>query len=402
MGYTNEGNGPALLTACIVAIVLTWVFFGVRIYTRLFMTKIWKIEDWCFVATQASFTIYVIVALQSTLHGNGQRNKDIAQGDIPIAMQYFFAGELLYIITSFFMRLSIGIFILRIMTQKSYIWIIRATLILITLATVMNFFYTIFQCAPIKYFWLQFSGLKGKCLPAPQVQALSIAFSAVSAAADIIFGVLPIFVLWNLQMNRKAKIIVGALLCVGIVAGLTVIVRIKYIVDVSLTEDFMFATANVSLWAMIEPAIAICCMSASTWRPLFRSLREKTTVPSGGGYFHASSNNHTHRDTKLTSNFFSRSTKSGQNNTFPLSRSHNGYMRSIDDNDKETGSYDDSIALRSLEHGNGMSVVSGGGGDGDTFHHGNEDGGPKGILTSTTVEITRQYRGGERRGDDSV
>ncbi|PVH84107.1 hypothetical protein DL98DRAFT_93187 [Cadophora sp. DSE1049] len=259
MGYTTQGNGPALLTSCIVAMVLTWIFFAVRIYTRLFMTKIWKIEDWCFVGSQVSFTVYVIVALQSILHGNGQRNKDIELGDIPIAMHFFFAGEILYIITSLFMRLSIGIFILRIMTQKAYIWTIRITLFIITLATVMNFFYTIFQCAPVKYFWLQFSGLKGKCLPAPQVQALSIAFSAVSAAADIVFGVLPICVLWNLQMNRKAKIIVGALLCVGIVAGLTVIVRIKYIVDVSLTEDFMFATANVTLWAMIEPAIAICC-----------------------------------------------------------------------------------------------------------------------------------------------
>ena len=42
------------------------------------------------------------------------------------------------------------------------------------------------------------------------------------------------------------------------------------------------------------------------------------------------------------------------------------------------------------------------GSDDDTFHHGNADGDPKGILTSTTVEITRQYRGGDRRGDDSV
>ena len=35
---------------------------------------------------QISFTVYVIVALQSILHGNGQRNEDIAEGDLPIAM----------------------------------------------------------------------------------------------------------------------------------------------------------------------------------------------------------------------------------------------------------------------------------------------------------------------------
>ena len=119
--------------------------------------------------------------------------------------------------TALAMRLSIGFFILRIMTQGGFIWTIRTTMVLITLATITDLFYTIFQCKPIRYFWLQFSGFPGKCLPAPQVQAISIAYSVASAVADIVFGVLPIFVLWNLRMNRKAKFIVGVLLCVGIV-----------------------------------------------------------------------------------------------------------------------------------------------------------------------------------------
>lgn len=249
-GYITKGNGPALFTACIVCFVLTWVFFTVRIYTRAVLTKVWKIEDWLFVATQVSppgcenrqtantiqlsFTLYAVISLESTLHGNGQLNKDIATADIPIAMEWFFWGEILYSITALLMRLSIGFFILRIMTQKVFIWIIRTAMSLITLMTVMDTFYIIFQCTPIKYFWLQFSGLAGQCLPAPQVvlhlppqplrqayssqvQAISIAYSACSAVTDILFGVLPICILWNLQMNRMAKLIVGVLLCVGIV-----------------------------------------------------------------------------------------------------------------------------------------------------------------------------------------
>ncbi|KAH6721454.1 hypothetical protein DL95DRAFT_463428 [Leptodontidium sp. 2 PMI_412] len=425
MGYTTQGNGPALLTTCIVCLVLTWAFFSVRIYTRAFLTKVWKIEDWLFVASQVSFTVYALVSLQSTLHGNGQFNRDIDPVDIPIAMRWFYWGEILYIITALLMRLSIGFFILRIMTQRNFIWTIRITMGLITLATVMDLFYTIFQCKPIRYFWLQFSGLPGRCLPAPQVQAISIAYSAASAFADILFGVLPMCVLWNLQMNRKAKLIVGVLLCVGIVAGLTVIVRIKYIVDVSLTEDFMYATAvghlfhsshavlealgyprvlappfwleyttiqhkssfylhadipifqNVSIWALIEPAIAICCMSASTLRPLFKSLRDKTSAPSGYGIQPTGPGN---RYFKSGSN----PVQSKQDNNFGSSRNHSGYTKRMDNN-QETGSYDDAIALRTL-------VV---GADGRTSE-GDDD--TKGILTSTTVEISRY----DRRGDDKA
>lgn len=36
---------------------------------------------------QMSFTIYACISLESTLHGNGQRNKDINAADIPVAMQ---------------------------------------------------------------------------------------------------------------------------------------------------------------------------------------------------------------------------------------------------------------------------------------------------------------------------
>ncbi|KAH7370002.1 hypothetical protein BKA65DRAFT_10025 [Rhexocercosporidium sp. MPI-PUGE-AT-0058] len=375
MGYTTQGNGPALLTTCIVCIVLTWVFFAVRIYTRAFLTKVWKVEDWLFVGSQVSFTVYSLISLQSTLHGNGQLNKDINPVDIPIAMRYFYWGEILYVITALLMRLSIGFFILRIMTQRGFIWTIRITMGLITLASVMHLFYTIFQCKPIKYFWLQFSGLPGRCLPAPQVQAISIAYSAASAVADLTFGILPLCILWNLQMNRRAKFIVGVLLCVGIVAGLSVIVRIKYIVEVSLTEDFMFATANVSIWALIEPAIAICCMAASTLRPLFKSLREKTSTPGSYGLQPSGPGNR-----YFKSGSHSQSTKE---NSFGLSRNHSGYVKRTDN--QETGSYDDAIALRTMVVGASGRTSEG---DDDT----------KGILASTTVEITRY----DRRGDDKA
>jgi hypothetical protein len=61
-------------------------------------------------------------------------------------------------------------------------------------------------------------------------------------------------------------------------AGLTVVIRMYYVHAVNLTDDFLYATSNVSIWSMIEPAIGICCMAASTYRPLFKSLIDKTSM----------------------------------------------------------------------------------------------------------------------------
>lgn len=87
---------------------------------------------------------------------------------------------------------------------------------IITLLTVMYFFFCTFQCTPVSYFWRQFEGEKGKCLPRLLVQNVSISYAVFAAVTDIIFGILPITVIWNLNMNRKAKMVVGCLLALGI------------------------------------------------------------------------------------------------------------------------------------------------------------------------------------------
>ena len=106
VSYISEGNGPGLVVSCVVPLVFTWVFSVVRIYVRWFMLKIWKIEDWLFVASQvcaiyfplfpeivligdkqATFTILAVCALVTAVHGNGQHLVTLSPIDIPIAMQ---------------------------------------------------------------------------------------------------------------------------------------------------------------------------------------------------------------------------------------------------------------------------------------------------------------------------
>ena len=128
---------------------------------------------------------------------------------------------------------------------------------------------------------------------------------------------------------------------------------------------------------MIEPSIAICCLSASTWRPLFYTLREKSSGASGYAPQTGGSNNRY---------FMSRSNEQShsQSNNFRLSRNHTGYTKREDGDDKETGSYDDAIALRTLATGPGII------GGSRRMSEGDDD--TKGILTNTTVEIMRHDR----------
>jgi hypothetical protein len=46
----------------------------------------------------------------------------------------------------------------------------------------------------------------------------SIAHSAVSFTADWVLGLLPIALIWNLQMNRRTKISLGCILATGLLS----------------------------------------------------------------------------------------------------------------------------------------------------------------------------------------
>ena len=50
--YISKGNGPRLVVSCVVPLLFTWVFSIIRVYVRWVMLKMWKIEDWFFVASQ--------------------------------------------------------------------------------------------------------------------------------------------------------------------------------------------------------------------------------------------------------------------------------------------------------------------------------------------------------------
>lgn len=90
-------------------------------------------------------------------------------------------------------------------------------MVVVLLYSTFYFFILTFQCRPVSYFWTQFEGASGSCVPAKVIADTSYTHAAVSATADWTLGILPIFVVWNLKMNARTKISVALLLSLGAV-----------------------------------------------------------------------------------------------------------------------------------------------------------------------------------------
>jgi hypothetical protein len=108
-------------------------------------------------------------------------------------------------------KLSILAFYLRIFShQHLFRLFVYLTIFLILISTSIISVLTIVQCQPIKYFWDR--DVKGICL---DVNALAYANSAMSITQDIVIVVLPIPVVWKLNMNKRKKFGVALMFTLG-------------------------------------------------------------------------------------------------------------------------------------------------------------------------------------------
>jgi len=98
--------------------------------------------------------------------------------------------------------------------HRIIIWI---TLGVIELYSAFFFFLFVFQCRPSAYFWTQYTGGKGTCIDAQILVDATYGFTAISCAGDWILALLPVFLVWNLQMNARVKVSVALILGLGAV-----------------------------------------------------------------------------------------------------------------------------------------------------------------------------------------
>ncbi|KAE8402111.1 hypothetical protein BDV37DRAFT_273169 [Aspergillus pseudonomiae] len=106
-----------------------------------------------------------------------------------------------------------------------------------------------------------------RCLDKDLLLGIVYTHSVIVALCDLTLGILPIFMIWRLQMNRRLKMFLGGILGLGCLAGAAIVVH---------------GTATLFILANIEAVLGITAGYLSTLRPLVRRLRDGSSNPSQG------------------------------------------------------------------------------------------------------------------------
>jgi hypothetical protein len=111
------------------------------------------------------------------------------------------------------LKMSVGVFLIRVATNKVHIWIIRLILLGTTLFGGAFFFLAIFQCKPVSAWWkIPLDPKAGVCLGPTIVLATTYTASVINSFADWTFGILPFFIVKGLDMPKKQRRLVAGIL----------------------------------------------------------------------------------------------------------------------------------------------------------------------------------------------
>ncbi|KAK1965657.1 hypothetical protein LY78DRAFT_579965 [Colletotrichum sublineola] len=272
---SQQNRGPELLGVQVAFLVAAWIATLLRIYVKVVITKKHTFDDVVMYISTVLYSVYAAVAVLGIVKGGiGRHTSELDSRSIVIALKVWYTCEILYAFISALIRTSISLFLLRIFnrsTGKIERRLLQANIVAVWVSSLAYLFIIVFQCDPPNYYWAKFEGLQGSCRPTHLVPNATISHSVVAAVSDWIIGILPMLILWQLNMKREKKIRLLFFFGIGMIAGIIMIIRIPYIKVLEISADFLYQTVDVALWSLLEPSIGIIAGCMATLRPLLNT-----------------------------------------------------------------------------------------------------------------------------------
>lgn len=129
----------------------------------------------------------------------------------------------------------------------------------------------IFQCSNPATPWD--SSVRGTCWPQHVVQGLGYTEVTLNIATDVFFAVvIPVPLFWNLNVNRRTRVSLIAVLGLGVLACAASIIKTVYLYNLGNHSDWLWDSRNISIWHAVELNKGVVARSLPVMRPLFRGV----------------------------------------------------------------------------------------------------------------------------------
>lgn len=162
-----------------------------------------------------TFTAYLTCQIGGGIHGTGKKRKLLTDESAETALRFWFFCEIFYTVSTSILKIAVGLFLLRIAVKPFHVWIIWTFMVVSGVVGTTYTMVVIFQCRPTSFWWDLNPNATGTCLSPTLVMNFTFVVSGLNSFADWTFGLLPIFIVKDLQMKTRAKVIVSAVIALA-------------------------------------------------------------------------------------------------------------------------------------------------------------------------------------------
>ncbi|KAK8117730.1 uncharacterized protein PG998_006011 [Apiospora kogelbergensis] len=306
----DVNRGPEILAVTGTLVGVTLCVVLLRIWVRLRLVRQLGWDDFFVVAAMALLFAEMMIIIPEVHYGAGRHFQYIQPPEhIAIGLHLNFATQPMCLVALTLTKVSVGVFLLRLAPTKKFRMFIHAIIAFTVLSSTAGFckptlvpnyktahqlihmqiltsmgFHAVtvfFQCRPISFNWDNTTP-GGKCIPARNLKIATYFNSILSALTDLIFALLPIPMLINVQLNWKAKSAIIGILSLGIFATAAAIAKMAYLSNYGKYGDLLFDSADITIWTTIEITVAMIAGSIPCLKPLFKKILDLSSAYRGG------------------------------------------------------------------------------------------------------------------------
>ncbi|KAL4781997.1 hypothetical protein BJX76DRAFT_305009 [Aspergillus varians] len=241
----------------VVCIAIVTVMVGLRVFIKVRLRNGLGFEDYTTVAGWMLFIGFCANMLVLNKYGGGYHAWDVPKSQFVNFQKASYAVTLIYVPMVFVIKIALLTVMLRIFApDRQKVLIIWTSIIILLLYYIPAFFIKIFFCRPISAYWLGTAATGGSCL---NQRSVIIADSSISIVSDLWILILPVPMLWSLQMSMMKKLrVIGILGAGGLATGFS-IWRLVMMVEDSETLDTTWFWIQAVLTANAEAGIGLIC-----------------------------------------------------------------------------------------------------------------------------------------------
>ncbi|KAF1934748.1 hypothetical protein EJ02DRAFT_167359 [Clathrospora elynae] len=270
--YLAENLAPKLMAVLGPLYAISTIAVLLRFYVRIFVLKTFGWDDGMMGIAVSISTATLCLWVRLLSLGLGRHAQAFPIENLFIFFKTIYFYSILIISAYSFIKLSIGFFLLRLADRTRWRPFLIGMLCFIGVFTIASTFAIIFQCSPVAAGWdftLRPPIGTAKCYDSDIFKNIGVFNSSVNIATDLLFALIPIPMVWKLQVTLRTRIGLALILSLGLFASAVAIYKTPIQYNFFKETDFSGHGAWYYIWQQIEMHVGILAACLPTLKSLF-------------------------------------------------------------------------------------------------------------------------------------